>query len=229
MCGPGTLGGDELPACFDGYLETKLANSVMTRAFHCRFQEGGCKVKNVCAEPATSQTDLGSNLARGHPEQGSDVSASWAALLSRCPLMLACSATDMASWDLFMPGGSVQETAYGRADRATHAQKWMAETFENETLTLNPAKHDLLMFASVIAVGVINGPLHFIGDDQARTSVKQNVLEAAPLAWYAEPGAGIKSKRPMQPSTSAWCRDWRHCARCPQLRGLRFFQFHGVG
>ena len=111
-------------------------------------------------------------------------------MLSRCPLMLACSATDAASWDFFMPGGSVQETAYGRADRATHAQKWMAETSENETLTLNSAKHDLLMFASVIAVGAINGPLHFVGDDQAVQGI----------AFLSVPRSRVET--PSQPSLS---------------------------
>ena len=42
--------------------------------------------------------------------------------------------------------------------------------------------------------GAINGPLHFIGGDQARTSFELNVREGAPLAWYAEPG--VKSKEP---------------------------------
>ena len=82
------------------------------------------------------------------------------------------------------------------ADRATHAQKWTAETCEHEKLTLDPAKHELFWSTSVKAVGAINGPLHFIGDDQARTSVEQNADEGAPMAWYGEPGAGVMSNDP---------------------------------
>ena len=172
----------------------------MTRAFHRQFQEGGSKVKNVCAEPP--QTDRGSNLAWGHAQHGSDVSASQAAMLSRRHLMLACSATDVASKDLFMPGGRFQKTVCGRAvqvipaDRPTHAQKWTAETCEHEKFTLDPAKHELFWSTSVKAVGAINGPLHFTADDQARTSVEQNANEGAPMAWYAEPGAGVKWNDP---------------------------------
>ena len=46
------------------------------------------------------------------------------------------------------------------------------------------------------AVGAFNGPLHFIGDDQARTSVEQNANEGAPMACCAEPGAGVMSNDP---------------------------------
>jgi len=167
---PGTLGGNEMPACFDRYHQTKLANSVMTMALHSRLQERGSKVKSVCAEPGASQTDLGSNLTQGHAEQGSDVSSTLAAMMSRfpgmqsgadgaCPLMYACFATDVASGDFFMPGDRVQETTCGKpvkcmtAGRATPTQEWMAEAFENEKLTLDPANHELLWSASVKAVG----------------------------------------------------------------------------
>jgi len=170
---PGTLGGDELPACFDRYHQTKLANSVMTMALHNKLQARGSKVKSVCAEPGASQTDLGSNLTQGHAEQGSDVTDTVAALMSRypgmqsgadgaCPLMFACFATDVASGDFFMPGDRVQETTCGMpvkcmtAGRATPTQEWMSKTFEDEKLTLDPANHELLWSVSVKAVGASN-------------------------------------------------------------------------
>ena len=88
-------------------------------------------------------------------------------------------------------GGAVQVIP---ADRATHAQKWTAETCEHEKLTLDPAKHELFWSTSVKAVGAINGPLHFIGDDQARTSVEQNVLMRV-LHWLGTQSQVLVSSR----------------------------------
>ena len=59
---PWTLGGDELPACFDRYHQTKFANLIMTMALHNKLQARGSKVQSVRAEPRASQIDLGSNL-----------------------------------------------------------------------------------------------------------------------------------------------------------------------
>ena len=88
------------------------------RAFHRRCLEGGCKVKNVCAVLAAKRTDLGSNLARGQAQHGSDVSASLAVGVFR---------DGRGFQGPLHARRQVQETACGRpvqvitADRPTHA------------------------------------------------------------------------------------------------------------
>lgn len=61
-CAPSTLGGHEIPACFDRYHQTKLANSVFAQVLHHRLAAAGSSVKSLCAEPGVANTDLTPNL-----------------------------------------------------------------------------------------------------------------------------------------------------------------------
>ena len=51
QCEPGTLGGDDLPACFNRYHQTKLSNPVFTMALHDLLSKVNSKVKSICADP----------------------------------------------------------------------------------------------------------------------------------------------------------------------------------
>ena len=54
-CAEDTLGGDEMPACFERYHQTKLANPVFCVALHKKLTAAGSRVKSLCCEPGGSQ------------------------------------------------------------------------------------------------------------------------------------------------------------------------------
>jgi len=70
---PDMLGGDDMPACFARYHQTKLANPVFAMELHERLQAARSKVKSLCCEPGASQTTLVSNLMAGHVQRAKEL------------------------------------------------------------------------------------------------------------------------------------------------------------
>lgn len=111
-CPPGSLGGDQMGACFDRYHQTKLSNSVLTMALHAKLQTRGSCVKSICAEPGVAKTDLASNLAQGHTKAGGQLGGFadtqvtmypgiQSAADGACPLIFASFAADVGFRGLF--------------------------------------------------------------------------------------------------------------------------------
>jgi NAD(P)-dependent dehydrogenase (short-subunit alcohol dehydrogenase family) len=172
----GTLGGDGVPACFNRYHQTKLANSVFAMALHDKFTWAGSKVKSLCAEPGVSATDLAANMAMGHAsaatakeraspkldEKKSTQSARPAAMNFKpqsaadgaCSLILASFASTANSGDFYMPGELVEGTPVGmpvkcmKQGMPTPTDASMAKRFDNEALTMSTSNRDLLWVES---------------------------------------------------------------------------------
>ena len=162
---PGSLGGDDLAACFNRYHQTKLANPVLAMVLHERLQAAGSRVKSVCAEPGVAATALGANLAKGHAEAGNEIDRGsspytpQSAADGAAPLMAAAFGAGVGSGDFFMPGDFEDGTVKGMpvkcmtGGRPTPTSDHIREKFENEALTMDVGNRELLWEASEAAVG----------------------------------------------------------------------------
>lgn len=172
----GELGGSALPACYNRYHQTKLANSVCALALHTRLAESGSRVKSVCAEPGVAATDIMINMTQAHqqagtaPAEGDGASAvsalpgAQSAPDGACPLMEAAFGAGTESGDFYMPGDLIEEidcfTAFRgaplkciTAGRPTAFSDLVKETYEDEWLTMNTDNHQLLWDESRRAIG----------------------------------------------------------------------------
>jgi len=172
----GALGGNAMPACFSRYHQTKLANSAFAMALHERLAARGSKVKSLCAEPGVAATDLMTNLTQAHEQTGtapaggnSSVADTFPGVQSApdgaCPLMEAAFGASADSGDFYMPGDLVKKTVVGvpkkciTAGRPTPFSDHVKMKYDDETLTMNPANHQLLWAESERATGKwLQGP-----------------------------------------------------------------------
>lgn len=143
--------------------QTKLANTVFAMALHAKLTAASSKVKSLCAEPGVAQTDLATNLMKGHKAAGTGdavqpmlegMMKKYAGLQScadgACSLVMASFGSDANSGDFYMPGQQRDGCTVGMAVKcmtagaATPTAEFMVERFENEKLTLDGANWETL-------------------------------------------------------------------------------------
>jgi len=168
---PGTLGGNAMPACFNRYHQTKLANPVFAMALHEKLSSLGSKVKSVCAEPGVSMTELATNMGRQHAAAAKAAKAKAAnepkaetkkksprpvgpagmpsyvpqsAADGACSLIMASFAKEASSGDFYMPGGFEDNTPKGMPVKCMTAGK---PTPPNQRIEKNFKNESLTMDA----------------------------------------------------------------------------------
>jgi threonine dehydratase len=170
-CQEGSLGGDNLGACFNRYHQTKLSNTVFAIALHKVLKGMGVNVKSIVCEPGVAATDLVSNLSMEHRKAGNDISSAisngnaafpgvQSAADGSCSLIMASFANNVNSGDMFMPGELIKNTVVGIPVKCiqkgipTPPTEYIKQAFQMEELTMSIENQNILWEMSEIATGV---------------------------------------------------------------------------